>query len=186
METTDKSRELGATGEISKSGSADAVRDKQGNVRYQCVEPGCGRLFTRRSNLKVHRRMHTKEEPYVCTYPGCNKQYKWRSCLASHRLVHEKQDAGGGVVPQQMVSVVQPLPPPPPPQTLQPPLLPSSVSSLSSKHHSPEVGPSQQSPPQNPTKSSPRYAELMALSRIAPAILYPEMGATYLSEQNEQ
>ena len=40
----------------------------------------------RRNNLKINKRVHTKEKPYTCEY--CEKTFKQSSQLAVHRRIH--------------------------------------------------------------------------------------------------
>jgi len=49
---------------------------------FKCPEPGCGREFTRKSNLKTHARFHSQETPYHCEI--CNTRFVWKSGLSSH------------------------------------------------------------------------------------------------------
>ncbi|XP_031628730.1 zinc finger protein 813-like [Contarinia nasturtii] len=48
--------------------------------------PDCDRLFSRRSNLILHRREHTGEKPYACEH--CPKRYKQKSHLDQHIGTH--------------------------------------------------------------------------------------------------
>ncbi|CDF40485.1 unnamed protein product [Chondrus crispus] len=65
--------------------------------RHRCNFRGCGRDFTRLSNLKAHWRRHSGEEPYACVH--CTRTFKWRSSLKSHELgcVYEFTKANSGL-----------------------------------------------------------------------------------------
>eukprot|EP00186_Timspurckia_oligopyrenoides_P000440 CAMPEP_0182444110 /NCGR_PEP_ID=MMETSP1172-20130603/2666_1 /TAXON_ID=708627 /ORGANISM="Timspurckia oligopyrenoides, Strain CCMP3278" /LENGTH=227 /DNA_ID=CAMNT_0024639595 /DNA_START=257 /DNA_END=937 /DNA_ORIENTATION=- len=74
------------------------VRETKVEARlFPCGEVGCNAQFMRKSNRKVHMRLHTNEEPYKCTYPNCGRSFRWKSSVRSHLQAHAKnqQDSEG-------------------------------------------------------------------------------------------
>ncbi|KAF2273303.1 uncharacterized protein EI97DRAFT_160859 [Westerdykella ornata] len=50
--------------------------------RYIC--PTCNKAFSRPSSLRIHSHSHTGEKPYKCQQPGCGKAFSVRSNMKRH------------------------------------------------------------------------------------------------------
>ncbi|XP_077107374.1 uncharacterized protein LOC143765029 [Ranitomeya variabilis] len=61
--------------------------DHRRNKVFQCGE--CGKLFTKKSNLFVHKRIHTGEKPYSCAQ--CGKCFTRKFSLDQHVRNHTGQ-----------------------------------------------------------------------------------------------
>ncbi|XP_041670376.1 general transcription factor IIIA, b [Cheilinus undulatus] len=56
--------------------------------RYLCDQPGCGKDFNKRNQLKAHQCDHTRILPFQCSFSGCKREFPSHGKLKHHEGVH--------------------------------------------------------------------------------------------------
>ena len=72
----------------SKSNLKAHVRVHEGDLKFRCDLSDCGKAFISSYGLKNHRRIHTGEKPFVCPEEECGKSFSTQYRLTAHRRIH--------------------------------------------------------------------------------------------------
>lgn len=57
---------------------------------YICNFKDCGKMFTRRYNVRSHVQTHLSDRPFICDVEGCKKAFVRQHDLTRHKKIHEE------------------------------------------------------------------------------------------------
>lgn len=69
-------------------GAIDIYVKELPEKKFECLYPGCGKLFKRRYNIRSHIQTHLEDRPYVCDFEDCDKAFVRNHDLVRHKKSH--------------------------------------------------------------------------------------------------
>lgn len=72
-------------------GSIDRYVKELPDRLFQCMYPGCNKIFKRRYNIRSHIQTHLEDRPYVCDHEGCDKAFVRNHDLVRHKKSHAEK-----------------------------------------------------------------------------------------------
>lgn len=75
-------------------GSIDRYVKELPDKLFQCMYPGCDKVFKRRYNIRSHIQTHLEDRPYVCDFEGCDKAFVRNHDLVRHKKSHAEKSYG--------------------------------------------------------------------------------------------
>ena len=77
------------SGILKKRKFHQALNDGQKSANhFNCLHPGCEKVFTRKSRLQAHMHIHNGTQPFKCPHPGCGKAFSEKQNLKIHSVIH--------------------------------------------------------------------------------------------------
>ncbi|KAL9127737.1 MAG: hypothetical protein Q9217_003446 [Psora testacea] len=60
----------------------------QRRKQYRCDRISCGKVFTQKTHLEIHKRAHSGFKPYLCQHEGCGQRFSQIGNLKTHQRRH--------------------------------------------------------------------------------------------------